>query len=295
MTSTATVTIERIDHWGMPTNDLVRAEEFYARVLGGQVAVRNGLSTQHRRVHLPPLFFIDVGHHRLGLHLQREMLPPETAVRGLPSFAFEFSPRDFERVVSALRERGAPHEGPVEQDTLLGPMRSVYFLDPDGNHLEACAARDSTIQDGEPLVRRMELEARDLDRNERFYSVAMGMRVAARGTDHWGRREVALQGHSDQFLVLHEVDTLSRVHGRRWWGPHYAIHTRPEDFEALLDQIERYGVQLIDHRPVPRRIDEGDIYFDDPDGNVIQIETTNLAEPQRTRSTWISEHPWPDR
>jgi catechol 2,3-dioxygenase-like lactoylglutathione lyase family enzyme len=223
------------------------------------------------------------------------MLPPEAAVRGLPSFAFEFSPADFDRVARRLRERDVPHEGPVEQETLLGPMQSVYFLDPDGNHLEACTARDSTIKDGEPLVRRMELESRDLDRSERLYCVAMGLRVVARGKDARGRREIALQGHSDQFLILHEVEALSRVHGRRWWGPHYAIHVRPEDFETLLDQLEGYGVQLIDHRPVPRRIDEGDIYFDDPDGNVIQIETTGLTTPQRTRSTWRSEHPWPDR
>ena len=57
------------------------------------------------------------------------------AVRGLPSFAFEYAPADFERVLGALRERKTPHEGPVEQDTLLGRLRSVYFLDPDGNHL----------------------------------------------------------------------------------------------------------------------------------------------------------------
>jgi catechol 2,3-dioxygenase-like lactoylglutathione lyase family enzyme len=295
MAATATVTIERLDHFGMPTNDLLRAEEFYTQVLEGVVAVRNGLTTRHRQTNLPPLFFIDIGHHRLGLHLQREFLPSVDAVRGLPSFAFEFAPAVFERIVRRLRERDVPHEGPVQQATVLGPMRLVYFLDPDGNHLEACTSEQSPVPADEPLLRRMELESRDLDRSERFYTQGLGMRVAAHGTDFRGGRELTLQGHSDQFLVLHEVATLSRVHGRRWWGPHYAIHVRPEDFEALLDQVERYGVQLIDHRPVPRRIDEGDIYFDDPDGNVIQLETTDLQEPQRTRSTWRSEHPWPDR
>jgi catechol 2,3-dioxygenase-like lactoylglutathione lyase family enzyme len=295
MTATSTVTIERLDHFGMPANDLARAEEFYTQVLEGKVAVRNGLSTQHRQVNLPPLFFIDIGHHRLGLHLQREFLPAEERVRGLPSFAFEFAPEVFERIVQRMRERNVPHEEPVQRETSLGPMTSVVFLDPDGNHLELWTSERNPVPAGDTLLRTMELEALDLDRAERFYTIGLGMRVVGRGTDFQGGREVTLSGHSDQFLVLHEVPQLSRVHGRRWWGPHYAIHVRPNDFEALLDQVEQYGVRLIDHRPAPRRIDEGDIYFDDPDGNVIQIETTDLTEPQRTRSTWISEHPWPDR
>ena len=295
MAATGTVTVERLDHFGLPTNDLLRAEEFYTQVLEGVVAFRLGLVTEHRQAHLPPLFFINVGLHRLGLHLQREFLPSVSAVRGLPSFGFEFPPKAFDRIVRRIKERDVSHEGPVQHTTFLGPITSMYFLDPDGNHLEVCTSESNATAVDEPLLRRIELESLNLNRSEQFYNVGMGMRVVANGIDVRGQRELVVQGRSDQFIVLHEVSKLSRVHGRRWWGPHYAFRTRPDDYEALLDQVERFGVQLINHRPIPRPPDEGDIYFDDPDGNIIQVETAGLLESQRSRQTWRSEHPWPDR
>ena len=61
------------------------------------------------------------------------------------------------------------HEGPVERTTFLGPITSMYFLDPDGNHLEVCTAESNATSVDEPLLRRMELESLALNRSEQFY------------------------------------------------------------------------------------------------------------------------------
>ena len=49
-------------------------------------------------------------------------------------FALSVRPRELDRLVSALQEKGVDKDGPVEHE---GGDRSVYFEDPEGNVVEA--------------------------------------------------------------------------------------------------------------------------------------------------------------
>lgn len=46
-------------------------------------------------------------------------------------------------VIANLEQQGiAIEEGPVDRTGALGPIRSIYLRDPDGNRVEVASARD---------------------------------------------------------------------------------------------------------------------------------------------------------
>ena len=46
---------ESLDHFVVPVDDLVAAEDFYVRVLGGRITRRNGLNVRQRKRGAVPL------------------------------------------------------------------------------------------------------------------------------------------------------------------------------------------------------------------------------------------------
>lgn len=132
--------LDGIHHIGINVRDLDKAEEFYTQVLGFQVAERYAEEIRH--------LMLDTG--TTGLHLfETPALEMEEAIarlsgQGYAHLAFEVSRDLFFKVVEELKNKKVSIDsGPI----VLGKGESVYFKDPDGNHLEIrCPAHPSVTQ-----------------------------------------------------------------------------------------------------------------------------------------------------
>jgi catechol 2,3-dioxygenase-like lactoylglutathione lyase family enzyme len=126
-----------IGHVTIPVRDLVRAERFYVKLLGGEVLMRVDAEFLERlgRPADPRAFHTSIGYGgktRLDLFQQDEGQPPPDA--GHPHIAVRVRPEALDELVRRLRDSGVPVQGPNR----LGPpgQASAYFNDPFGNHLE---------------------------------------------------------------------------------------------------------------------------------------------------------------
>src|SRR5438552_9273 len=86
-----------IDHFVVPTNDMVKWERFAETALGGHVHNRGGLTTgQYNRGGYIRSFY-DVGRHELAAFLQLDILPtPGPLGQGLPRYGFYVRPGEIE-------------------------------------------------------------------------------------------------------------------------------------------------------------------------------------------------------
>lgn len=119
--------IDRLDHLVLTVADPERTREFYGRVLGVP-AVTNGKGGVS-------LVF---GKQKINLHRSGAEWAPHarTPTPGSGDFCL-ITREDIDRVVDHLGSVGVELvEGPVQREGALGPMRSVYFFDPDGNLVE---------------------------------------------------------------------------------------------------------------------------------------------------------------
>ena len=62
---------ESLDHFVVPVDDLIVAEEFYVRVFGGVITKRNGLNVRQRKRGAVPHTFIQIGGKRMGVYLAK--------------------------------------------------------------------------------------------------------------------------------------------------------------------------------------------------------------------------------
>ena len=119
--------IDRIDHIVITAFDVERTIDFYTRVMGMK-AITFG---QGRRA-------LEFGRQKINLHQAGREFEPK-ALKPVPGsldlcFITETPLAD---VAAHLKANGvAIAEGPVPKTGALGPMRSIYFRDPDGNLIE---------------------------------------------------------------------------------------------------------------------------------------------------------------
>lgn len=119
--------INRLDHLVLTVTDIDRTCEFYGRVLGMDVA-----SFGTGRVAL------QFGRQKINLHqVGREFEPKaHRPTAGSGDLCF-ISDNSLEEVIAHLEHTGvAIEEGPVSRTGATGPIRSVYFRDPDLNLIE---------------------------------------------------------------------------------------------------------------------------------------------------------------
>jgi catechol 2,3-dioxygenase-like lactoylglutathione lyase family enzyme len=124
---------DRLDHVVLTVADIEATAAFYARALGFEYEFFRGPEGQPR--------------HALRFGVQKINLQDastETATKarvptpGSGDFCLVAAVR-LEDVIAHLRaEAIAIEAGPVARRGALGPMRSVYFRDPDGNLVEVC-------------------------------------------------------------------------------------------------------------------------------------------------------------
>jgi catechol 2,3-dioxygenase-like lactoylglutathione lyase family enzyme len=119
--------IDRLDHLVLTVADIDATVGFYTRVLG-MTAVTFGTGRTA----------LAFGHSKINLHRAGHEFEPKAA-RPVPGSAdlclVTLDPLD--QVTAELAAHGIPVEvGPVERTGATGPIRSVYFRDPDRNLIE---------------------------------------------------------------------------------------------------------------------------------------------------------------
>lgn len=119
--------ISRIDHFVLTVASIEATCAFYSRVLGMEVVTfaggRKALSFGGQKINL----------HEVG----REFEPKARhATAGSGDFCL-ITETPLDAVIAHLTtERVSIEEGPVDRTGATGPIRSVYFRDPDGNLVE---------------------------------------------------------------------------------------------------------------------------------------------------------------
>ena len=121
------IKIDRIDHVVLTVFDLDRTIDFYSRVLGMEPVTfaggRRGLSFGRQKLNL----------HQAGREFEPKALKPAPGAIDL-CFITE---TPLAQVMESLKENGvAIIQGPVDKTGAMGPIKSVYFRDPDGNLIE---------------------------------------------------------------------------------------------------------------------------------------------------------------
>ena len=121
------IAIDRIDHLVLTVFDIERTLDFYSRVLGMEPVTfaggRRGLAFGRQKLNL----------HQAGREFEPKALRPAP---GAIDICF-ITGQSLDDVMAQLREHGVVIiEGPVDKTGALGPMKSVYFRDPDGNLVE---------------------------------------------------------------------------------------------------------------------------------------------------------------
>lgn len=117
-----------IDHFVLTVADAEASLSFYAAALGIE-----GRSEAGR-------FWLELAGQKINLHEQGRELSPHAAVPAPGAGDFCLSAdRPLEEIMDRLARAGVAIEvGPVNRQGARGPMRSIYFRDPDGNLVEVC-------------------------------------------------------------------------------------------------------------------------------------------------------------
>lgn len=119
--------IDRIDHVVMTVRDLNATCEFYMRVLGMQAITFAG-----------GRYALAFGRQKINLHVAGHEFEPKAHAPcpgALDLCLIATTPLD--EVIEHLRASGVDIiEGPVPKTGATGPIRSVYFRDPDQNLIE---------------------------------------------------------------------------------------------------------------------------------------------------------------
>ncbi len=123
--------IDRVDHLVLTVNDIEVTTQFYERVLGFEREFFRGPEGQARHA-------LKFGRQKINLQDRATETPTKARVPTLGSGDFcLIAAVPLDEVIAHLgRESVQIEAGPVARRGALGPIRSVYFRDPDGNLVE---------------------------------------------------------------------------------------------------------------------------------------------------------------
>jgi len=123
--------VDRIDHLVLTVRDIEGTTRFYERALGLEREFFRGPEGQPRHA-------LRFGSQKINLQDATTETPTKARAPTLGAGDFcLIATRPLEEVLAHLRAEGITVEaGPVPRTGALGPMRSVYFRDPDGNLVE---------------------------------------------------------------------------------------------------------------------------------------------------------------
>ena len=125
--------IDRIDHFVLTVRSVEATCDFYAECLGLQrIDSSNGPTA------------LRFGQQRINVHQADHTFDPKARrpTEGSADFCL-IAAVPLSDILERLALHHVPIEsGPVERVGALGPMRSIYFRDPDGNLIEVSEYRD---------------------------------------------------------------------------------------------------------------------------------------------------------
>ena len=119
-------------------------------------------------------------------------------------------------------------------------------------------------------VNELVLEVVDLEAAERFYSGVLGFPVV----DRWPDREAIWVMAGDHTRIGLWRPQVGLFGGRGGLHVHFAMHIADADFDAAVERLEGKGCT------VQQTAFEGagrSAYVDDPDGNVVELWTWDVA------------------
>src|SRR5574341_1081961 len=251
--------VETIDHIAIPVRDLELTQAFYLNILGLKFK-----ATRRNPDGSPRQTYVLAGENIIGLHLPG--VSAGTSSSAGPRIGVGVTSERFEQVERNLILAKHPFTAPVEHSADAPLERSIYFDDPDGNHLEFCVRRREPLHE---CISHTVFETRNLNKALTFYSEVLGT-----GTPIACGGEMLIPVRNGQMIGLVEVEELSnrsKKHGR---GCHMAMDVPQDDFDSMVALVERHGGRTQgDKRAEDGLRPEGErsIYFFDPDNNRLQI------------------------
>jgi catechol 2,3-dioxygenase-like lactoylglutathione lyase family enzyme len=271
---------ESLDHFVVPVDDLIVAEEFYARVFGGVITKRNGLNVRQRKRGAVPHTFIQIGGKRMGVYLQSDERPAPDGARGLPTYSFVTTAKGLEETAKDLNELGARFDGPVTNAFPFADQ-TLFTTDPAGNHYALYTPRNATAtasNNGRMTgVGYIELEAPNVNASVDFYEKVLGFEIQSRTKDN---RQATLRMASGQTLILTEALFASKglIMSRKVPGPHIAFYIPAAKWSAAMAHLDELKIANGDRGAAkePRHDGQGGTYMDDPAGYVIQFITDGM-------------------
>ena len=237
---------QSLDHFVVPVDDLVVAEDFYARVFGGMIGKRNGLNVRQRKRGAVPHTFVQIGGKRMGVYLQSDERPSPSSPRGLPTYSFTTTEPGLETLTAELKQLGVNCTGPVRNSHPFAEQ-TLFFTDPAGNHYAVYTPKDAGAA-ASPVTGRMtgvgymELEAPDVEASIRFYQDVLGFEVQSRSKNP---NQAMLKMASGQTLILTEAPFASKglVMSRKVPGPHIAFYVPTAKWTEAIEQLAKLGIE----------------------------------------------------
>jgi hypothetical protein len=127
-----------IDHFALPTKNIVLMEHFIREVLGGKPYYYAGFDKTDQDMGRAKHIFIRVGNVLMQCAEPKngEMIIRKDDPNTAPHYAFTVSAKDLEANCTRLRKLGIPVSGPFRHRGI--DIVSAYFQSPEGHKLEIC-------------------------------------------------------------------------------------------------------------------------------------------------------------
>jgi YD repeat-containing protein len=273
------VSLERIDHGVLPSNDLGRAFRFWSSFMGARLGFHANLNVRGLNREVPMIVFFTVANHSgFGLALQDFRLSP-TPARKLEGvvWGFEVAADNLSAAAEEAEKQKLRWERVADYPASSPIKESLFVIDPDGNTVELCIRKDpsdTAPQQGPVPLRRIShvrIEATDLDLARSWYKNTFGMVEAEQVA---GQEQLTLTvPKSKQLVIVRKVAQAAERSTQCFKGPHIDLRASEESYPAILKRFDRKETYW---GPDPNLIpwhepDANTAYGYDPFGNRIQI------------------------
>ena len=119
-------------------------------------------------------------------------------------------------------------------------------------------------------VNELVLEVVDLEASERFYAEVLGFPVV----DRWPAREAVWVMAGDRTRIGLWRPQVGLFGSRGGLHVHFAMHIEDEHFDAAVERLESKGCDV---RQTEFEGAGRSVYVDDPDGNLVEFWTWDVA------------------
>lgn len=243
-------TVYWLDHYVLPTNDLLKWLDFSVNVLGAKPGRFGGMRTSERLGRRPMRWaircFAQGGrYHSNGAFLQDEMLPPSAGPgAGMPRYGYYVRAEDVDDHLRRLDAFAVSHTTAARTSEDGEAGTAVSFEDPDGNQYEFWApARmpEGAMDSDNPLrvgrISHVVQESRDLARTADFYAGVCSIEPIENADVPEDTLVLGLAGGGR--MIFKRVERLGgRSGGRQMWtGVHTALAVPADRYAPMYERL----------------------------------------------------------